>query len=346
MSGDRAAAVVCRCSATTPSHRDCSSLVPLCQLGCRGSDSIGRDRANKPVHRKAPRASRARHLAATPAELDLGIFSRTPSLLLSAHGDPLRVAASSIRLIVEHMKRGEPVHLRANLSTHDVAALMSSWAAFVRSHGCQYVFRGGSASGNLQRLWDRRESLSLEVGLPSRTDQPHRNCLLPNPVLEWLHRESGGDIESRVLRLQSRIAALLAAASGSAADVAHPAFVTGAVHDTGGPLHFDAYHNVCLLTHGRKLILHAPHDAVVQSPLDDHGAPAAICGAANERRDIHPLRPGDTPYAEPSPGSFELTELLPGDIFFLPSERWHWVRSDPFTVMTSCWCAPAVAKAK
>jgi hypothetical protein len=312
--------------------------------GCRGyAYTDSHDRPHQLTGWKQPRVLRAHVAEVVPPELHLDMFARTASVLLSDQDDPLRVPASSIRLLVNHMKRGEPLHLRANLPAQDVAALMSSWTAFTRTHSCQYVFRGGGASGNLRRLWDsKEESLSLEVGIPPQADQPHRNCLLPNPVLEWLHesRDEEG-IESRVLRLHERMAALLTAVSGSAADIACPTFLTGAVWDSGGPLHFDEYNNMCLLTHGRKFVLHAPPSAVLLRPLDDLGVPAAVCGAANERRDIHPLRPGGTPYCEPPPGSFELTELLPGDILFLPSGRWHWVRSDPFTVMTNVWCAPS-----
>ena len=58
-------------------------------------------------------------------------------------------------------------------------------------------------------------------------------------------------------------------------------------------------------------------------------------GEPNERRDVHPLLPGAHP--QPSLRQWLYADLGPGDVLFLPHSWWHYVDSEPHSVMTNLW---------
>ena len=58
-------------------------------------------------------------------------------------------------------------------------------------------------------------------------------------------------------------------------------------------------------------------------------------GKRNERLDVNPLIPG--PYTEPPLAQWRLANLGPGDLLYLPRGWWHYVVSEPHSVMTNVW---------
>ena len=106
------------------------------------------------------------------------------------------------------------------------------------------------------------------------------------------------------------------------------AFATGLVQAGGGPAHFDEYNNIALLLCGRKRFFIAPYAAMAWEDGEQNGE-------HNERRDVHPLLPGAHP--QPSIREWLYADLGPGDVLFLPQSWWHFVDSEPQSVMTNLW---------
>ena len=107
-----------------------------------------------------------------------------------------------------------------------------------------------------------------------------------------------------------------------------PAFATGLIAVGGGPAHFDDYNNAALLLAGNKSFFIAPPNAMTWEDGPRNGK-------RNERLDVNPLIPG--PYTEPPLAQWRLANLGPGDLLYLPRGWWHYVVSEPHSVMTNVW---------
>eukprot|EP00966_Prymnesium_polylepis_P123564 2856950-Prymnesium_polylepis.1 len=58
-------------------------------------------------------------------------------------------------------------------------------------------------------------------------------------------------------------------------------------------------------------------------------------GKRNERLDVNPFIPG--PHTEPPLAHWQIANLGPGDLLYLPCGWWHYVVSEPHSVMTNVW---------
>lgn len=89
--------------------------------------------------------------------------------------------------------------------------------------------------------------------------------------------------------------------------------------------HFDAYHSLAFVLSGSKTFYVAPPQLVKQSGRKMMHESTA-----------HPHQPG-TPREQLLPQPFERINVPAGGLLYLPAGWWHFVESEPKTVMTCAW---------
>ena len=203
------------------------------------------------------------------------------------------------------------------MSTTDAAALLEGWELRVAQDTALYQMAGGKGQQTLETMW----------AAPWRLEHDLEDTETINPVVAWLQdAQPEGSVARRAWNLQRHLVRI--AESAGRRILRRPAFATGLVQAGGGPAHFDEYNNIALLLCGRERFFIAPYAAMAWKDGEQNGEP-------NERRDVHPLLPGAHP--QPSLRQWLYADLGPGDILFLPHSWWHFVDSEPHSVMTNLW---------
>ena len=239
---------------------------------------------------------------ATVAEAEMG---RTPLVLSRSAERALRVA----------MLSAQPLVVRSRLSERDTMGLVDEWELHVAQDSTLYQMAEGKGKQSLATMW----------ASPMRLEHDLVDTTTPNPVMAWLRASPPDSIGDRVWRLQRRIEAV-AASHGPV--LRRPAFATGLVAVGGGPAHFDDYNNVALVLAGNKSFFIAPPNTMAWED-------GPRSGKRNERLDVNPFIPG--PYTEPSLAQWQIANLGPGDLLYLPRGWWHYVVSEPHSIMTNVW---------
>ena len=139
-----------------------------------------------------------------------------------------------------------------------------------------------------------------------------------NPVVDFLRQHERLKLSSVWLRIEHWIQARV----GSIAR--RPAFVTG-THPVTTETHFDAYHSLAFVLSGSKTFYVAPPHKVKQTGRKMIHESTA-----------HPHQPG-TPREQLLPQPFERINVPAGGLLYLPAGWWHFVESEPKTVMACAW---------
>lgn len=273
-----------------------------------------RARGRRSVHNPNPdRASRARQELPT---------NRVHEHIVNV---PFEIGDAERRVVQHHMDSGVPLVIRGALPPHKRTALLSSWCGFVaRSDDTLYSTNqgpwtdrtdGGSSHSRgkltLSEVWT--QPVRLESSLKS---------VEPNPVNKWLCDDEG------VCDARNWCDALgaLLCSGAPVGSCRTPSFVTGAINPGGGPTHFDGYDSIAAVLVGTKTFYVAPHDTFANSRM---------MGEENERLGVSPFDRSTSTVAQ-----WSVAALNGGDALFLPVGWWHFVSSEPHTVMTNIWRPP------
>ena len=230
------------------------------------------------------------------------------------------------------MNNGSPLHVQMRLSALERDELLRDWSTYVKGHATErYQTAGRSAACRpLGEVW--RSASRIESGLKGETD---------NPIRDWLASPSRRDsVRRRMQGVQLQLDALTSARCKQLAVGSETkAFIAGRVKPGGGPSHYDSYDNLALVLSGSKVFYHAPPHALEQVPLH---------GEVNERLSVNPfddvtlnapvycLDVCDCQGVALAP-LWRAAALEAGDLLFLPHRWWHWVWSEPATIMTNNW---------
>ena len=229
-----------------------------------------------------------------------------------AHFELSRSAEASLRTA---MASAIPLVIRSALTSRDMMELIDEWELFMAQDKTLYQMGGGKGRQTLATMW----------GSPMRLEHDLRDTSTPNPVMTWLSAAPRGSVVARVWQLQQQLEGV-AASHGPI--LRRPAFATGLIPVGGGPAHFDEYSNTALVIAGRKTFFICPPRAMAWQD-------GQLNGKYNERLDVNPFVPG--PHPEPTLGQWRLADLHPGDVLYLPAGWWHYVVSEPHSIMTNVW---------
>lgn len=261
-------------------------------------------RANIAVATRSSRAEPPRAASDFDVVTEVAM-GRTPLTLSHAAETALRAA----------MVSAKPLVVRSRLSEADALVLVDEWELHVAQDATVYQMADGQGKQLLAAMW----------ASPMRLEHDLQDTATPNPVVAWLRASPPDSVGDRVWQLQRRIE-VVAAAHGPV--LRRPAFATGLIAVGGGPAHFDDYNNAALVLAGNKSFFIAPPNAMTWGDGPRNGK-------RNERLDVNPLIPG--PYTEPPLAQWRLANLGPGDLLYLPRGWWHYVVSEPHSVMTNVW---------
>jgi hypothetical protein len=240
-------------------------------------------------------------------------FAIVPEIVMGR--TPLTMSRAAERALGAAMQSARPLVVRSKLSSLDAMALVDEWELRVAMDSTPYQMADGRGKQSLATMWS--SAMRLEHDLEDTTT--------PNPVMTWLRTSPPNSVGSRAWQLQQHIETV---ADSRGLILRRPAFATGLIAVGGGPTHFDDYNNTALVLAGNKSFFIAPPDAMKwEDGLRN--------GKQNERLNVDPFVPG--PYPEPSLAKWLLADLGPGDMLYLPRSWWHFVVSEPHSVMTNVW---------
>ena len=255
------------------------------------------------------------------------------------------------RLVMEAYRTGRPLILRCPLTEQENKQLYDEWREYVCSDKREYPTQGRGPR-TLYDIWTSDLGIRHEGGLKDTTVGRKRKRssveLALNPVRDWLeHASRDRDSIGRILwrrqlwidGLAERIKRLELKKhqdNEDAKSVRHPSFIAGRIKPGGGPTHYDEYQNLALLVMGQKTFYTAEHDKFVDQPIRGN--------EANERLGVNPFNSTEYVIGNSSLSldrvdacNWMVGSLTPGDILFLPRSFWHWVWSQPKTIMTNDW---------
>ena len=238
------------------------------------------------------------------------------------------------------MQEGYSLVVSDSLTAASVRSLRDSWTSYVHQDQMQYqTVNLTAAKKTLREVWE--SSMRIEQGLKNDHD---------NPVMSWLKSPSADlltrQMMDRLEQLKSLAYAHAHRVRVARKHVEFKSFIAGVdIMAGGGPCHFDEYDNFAMVLTGMKIFYHAPPEAFASVQRNE--------GEYNERLTVNPfddvtlnrLRSGqplgklDTVDRNGSPLSdrWKMAVLRPGDILLLPHRWWHWVWSEPGTVMVNVW---------
>ena len=236
-------------------------------------------------------------------------------------GDRLR--ASAVRILMERIQQGRPIVLRRVCDGEMSEVSLCSWTNHVRRAGRDRFTTYCHGPCTLHHIWNSDVGIRLETGV--RNDER-------NPVREWLASSVSSSDLLGLWRIQQQLDSI--ASRLQPVEVRHPAFVTGAIQAGGGPTHYDDYENFALMVCGSKTFYLAEPAALQHLPIRGQ--------RSNERLGVNPfnrasLAPGSSSaHLDEVPfGTWLTSTLNSGDMLYLPARYWHWVYSEPHTIMTN-----------
>jgi hypothetical protein len=219
----------------------------------------------------------------------------------------------------------QPVLIRGGCGAAEERGLVESWTRYVEIDGRRHFtinpVKSDAGPGeetpharsglSLRQIWHGRCRLETQLGKGSDG----------SPVHEWLSSRDGA-LVSAACGLEAELSSLGRLMCDGGDSVLRPSFVLGSVYARGGgPTHYDTYHSWAMVLVGRKSFYVLPHETLRKSKGDK----------PHERSDVDPSH-RDLPWRR--------FDLEPGDVFFLPAGWWHFVVSDPQTIMTNTWVYP------
>jgi hypothetical protein len=286
---------------------------------CAGADSLGScEREESIVSRR-----RNGNFARGRGFVDFGSSEALEGVLV---GDsPFELGGEAREGLVSAFAQGQPVLIKGGVGAAGKRELVESWARYVETDGRRNFtinpVKSDAGPGedppharsglSLQQIWNGRCRLETQLG----------RGLDGSPVHEWLSSRDGA-LVSAACALEAELSSLGRQMCDGGDGMLRPSFVLGSVYARGGgPTHYDTYHSWAMLLVGRKTFYVLPHKTLRKS----RG------GKPHERTDVNPSH-RRLPWRR--------FDLDPGDVFFLPAGWWHFVVSDPQTIMTNSWVYP------
>ena len=234
-----------------------------------------------------------------------------------------RLDTSTIRSLMEAVREMRPLVLRRAYPVNN--EVTRSWVSYVQGSVVDRFTTYRHGPQTLHCVWNSDAGIRLEAGV--------QQCEV-NPVRAWLDVAPPGSGTHELRCVQRQLDSI--AARLRPAEVRYPAFVTGKLQAGGGPTHYDEYENFAMMVCGSKTFYLAEPDALSNLPVRGQ--------RTNERLGANPfnrvsLAPGSSSahLDEVAPDVWMLATINPGDILYLPLGYWHWVYSEPHTVMTNVW---------
>lgn len=234
------------------------------------------------------------------------------------------------------LRASTPLIIRLKLSSAERSELLQSWSSYVTAHESVPQQTAGDTSPVLPlgEAWDTARR--IESGLKGR-----RRTVYVDSAREWLMAPAlRGSARLRMQQVQlqlNRVADEWCKQIRS--DQETKAFIAGRIEPGGGPTHFDSYDNLALVLAGSKVFYHAPHrdflrveragkehERLTINPFDELALNHPVTRLHTQDLDERPLAP-----------LWRAAALEAGDILFLPHHWWHWVWSEPHTIMTNNW---------
>ena len=260
---------------------------------------------------------------------------KTPEAVNSATPIP----PSVLERIYASLRASEPLIIRLQFSPAERAELLQSWSSYVAAHRLVLQQTAGRTAPVLPLGEAWNTSRRIESGLKGRKRRKHTTFV--DCAREWLMAPAPH--ESARLRMQQVQLQLDRVADEWCqrlhTDQENKAFIAGRIKSGGGPTHFDSYDNLALILTGSKVFYHAPHRAFLRvegagkeherlniNPFDELALNHPITPLCIEDLDGQPLAP-----------LWRAAALEVGDILVLPHHWWHWVWSEPQTIMTNNW---------
>lgn len=257
---------------------------------------------------------------------------KTPEAVNSATPLPPFV----LERIYASLRASEPLIVRLKFSPAERTELLQSWSSYVTTHRLVRQQTAGHTTPVLPLGEAWNTSRRIESGLKGRKRTVFADC-----AREWLMAPA--PLGSARLRMQQVQLQLNRVADEWCerlhTDQETKSFIAGRIESGGGPTHFDSYDNLALILTGSKVFYHAPYRAFLRVK----GA-----GKKHERLNInpfdelalnHPITPLCTKDLDGQPLAplWRAAALEVGDILVLPHHWWHWVWSEPQTIMTNNW---------
>ena len=230
------------------------------------------------------------------------------------------------------MCAGTPLRIQLQLSASARGELLQDWSTYVQEHAaeCYQTVGRSAAQRPLGEVWHTAQR--IESGLKGE---------VANPVNDWLRSPTKyGSVRWRMRKVHAQLGRLASERCRQLhVGQETKAFIAGSIKAGGGPSHYDSYDNLALVLSGRKIFYHAPPGALEQ---------VTVYGEPNERLSVNPFddvalnAPGYKLDTHDLHGvvlapQWRAAVLEAGDILFLPHRWWHWVWSEPATIMTNDW---------
>ena len=182
------------------------------------------------------------------------------------------------------------------------------WREFVRKDTGTYysVNQTTNTEGAKYMLRDvYRDKIYIQYGLKDDTSLPR------NPLIRFYRQ-----IKSR---MSLEIEKILSLIRQNFIIKSTPCFINGGFSPVTRT-HYDGYHNIVLLLSGSKTFYLAKQGRIVNTPTRNE----------NET-DSNP---------HDGTSAFEKATLAPGCILYIPAGWWHYVESEPYSVMLNFWFLP------
>ena len=222
------------------------------------------------------------------------------------------------KAVVEAVKDGRPTVVRGGRENRGREGVCASWEAWIggkRKGVMPSDYMGQSVPW--REFWEADKVWHVALGVRSDDVGADRE----NEVTRWL----AGGMEAGVRALAGRVedvGGLERELGGEEGATRRTVFVHGAKPPKTGQVHYDAYSNVSVVLMGGK-VLYAMDDATMRASYGARGEG----GKLNERLDIDPR--GDDRWS--------VVELGAGDVVHIPANVWHYVLSEPKTIMVGSW---------
>lgn len=238
---------------------------------------------------------------------------------------PFELCGEAREELVSAFARGQPVLIKGGLGAAEKRELLESWTRYVETDGRRHFtinpVKSDAGPGedpphacsglSLRQIWGGRCRLETQLGRGSDG----------SPVHEWLSSRDG-ELVSAACALEAELSSLGRQLCDGGDGMLRPSFVLGSVYARGGgPTHYDTYHSWAMVLVGRKTFYVLPHETLRKNRGDK----------PHERINVDPSH-RYLPWRR--------FDLDPGDVFFLPAGWWHFVVSDPQTIMTNSWVYP------
>ena len=243
---------------------------------------------------------------------------------------------SVLERIYASLQASEPLIIRLRFSLTERAELLQSWSSYVTAHRLVRQQTAGRTAPVLPLGEAWNTSRRIESGLKGRKRTVFADC-----AREWLMAPAPpGSARLRMQQVQlqlNQVADEWCKRLHTGQET--KSFIAGRIESGGGPTHFDSYDNLALILTGSKVFYHAPYRAFLRVEGSGQEHERLTINPFDDLALNHPITPLHTKdlKGQPLAPRWCAAALEVGDILVLPHHWWHWVWSEPQTIMTNNW---------